>query len=207
MAIGIIGKKLGMTQIFSSDGRVVPVTVIEAGPCKVVQVKNQDKDGYSAVQLGFGTIKERKAIKPLKGHYARVNLKPMRYLKEFRLKDVSAYESGQDITPSIFSEGEKVSVTGISKGKGFAGSIKRYHFRSGPTSHGSMHHRKPASAGATDAARVFKGKRSPGRMGCDQVTVKGLKVVRADVERNLLLIKGAVPGPTGGLVVVRKASE
>ncbi len=207
MAIGIIGKKLGMTQIFNSDGRIVPVTVIEAGPCKVVQVKNRDKDGYSAIQLGFGAAKEHKVIKPLKGHYAKVNLKPMRYLKEFRLKDASSYESGQDITPSIFNEGEKVSVTGISKGKGFAGSIKRHHFRSGPTSHGSMHHRKPASAGATDAARVFKGKRSPGRMGGDQVTVKGLKVVRADAERNLLLIKGAVPGPTGGLVVIRKASE
>jgi len=207
MAIGIIGKKLGMTQIFGSDGRVVPVTVIEAGPCKVVQVKDQDNDGYTAVQLGFGTIKERKAIKPLKGHYAKASLKPMRYLKEFTLKDVSAYENGQDVTPSIFSEGEKVSVTGISKGKGFAGAMKRHHFKGGPASHGSMQHRQPASAGATDAARVFKGKRSPGRMGSDQVTVRGLKVVRADAERNLLLIKGAVPGPTGGLVVIRKASE
>ena len=206
MAVGIIGKKIGMTRIFGEDGRVIPVTVVAAGPCKVVQVKSRENDGYSSVQLGFGEIREHKAIKPVKGHFARAGLKPMRHLCEFKVEEGASYETGQEIAADIFSSGDIVSVNGVSRGKGFAGGMKRHHFKGGPASHGSMQHRQPASAGATDAARVFKGKRSPGRMGSDKVTVRGLNVVRVDAEKNLLLIKGAVPGAPGSLLIVRKQS-
>jgi len=205
MIASILGKKLGMTQVFSPDGRVIPVTVVQAGPCIVTQIKTEEADGYTAVQVGFGDIKERKVNKPMAGHFQKGGVAPRRYLREFRVDTTEGLEVGQEIKVDVFKPGDEVAVTGISKGKGFAGVVKRYHFHGGPASHGSMTHRKPQSAGATDAARTFKGTKRPGHMGAERVTQSGLKVVRVDAEKNLLLIKGAVPGATGGLLtVVRK---
>lgn len=199
----ILGTKIGMTQVFDSEGHVVPVTVIEAGPCTVVQKKTVETDSYSAIQVGYGDIKESRLNKPMLGHFKKHGVEPKRVLREFRGEtDLSV---GDKITVDIFSEGDLVDVTGISKGKGFQGVVKRHHFHGGPMSHGSMVHRKPQSSGATDAARVFKGVRKPGHMGHERVTVKRLKVVRVLPEKNLLLVKGAVPGPNGGLVTVRGA--
>ncbi|MGE5581630.1 MAG: 50S ribosomal protein L3 [Bacillota bacterium] len=203
MAKGILGKKVGMTQIFA-DGRAVPVTVVEAGPCVVVQKKTVATDGYDAVQLGFNEQKERLSNKPLKGHFSKAGVKPFKFLREFRTEAAENFELGQVIKADVFNEGEFVDVTGTSKGKGFAGVIKRWNFNRAPMAHGSMYHRRTGSLGATDAARVFKNRRLPGRLGGEQTTIQGLKVVKVDPERNLLLIKGAIPGPNGSFVVVKK---
>ncbi|RDV83363.1 50S ribosomal protein L3 [Ammonifex thiophilus] len=202
---GILGKKLGMTQYFTPAGEAMAVTVIKAGPCVVVQTKNREKDGYEAIQVGFEEVPEHRVNKPLRGHFARAGLKPLRYLREFRVPDASAYTVGQEIKVDIFSPGEKVDVTGISKGKGFAGGIKRHGFSRGPMSHGSKYHRRPGSLGAKGPARVFKGRKLPGHMGMERVTVQNLEVVKVDPERNLLVVKGAVPGPRGGLLIIRQA--
>ena len=203
MTEGIIGKKLGMTQVFSEDGVSEAVTAIEAGPCTVMQVKTMEQDGYEAVQLGFG---EKKTRGKRKGKDKTV---PPRYRREFKLDDGETLESGQKIDVSLFKAGDAVDVTGISKGKGFAGGVKRYHFRGGPKTHGqSDRHRAPGSVGAgSTPGKVFKGMRMAGHMGAEQVTVLNLEVMEADVERNLLLIKGAVPGATNGLVLIRKSTR
>jgi large subunit ribosomal protein L3 len=201
MSKAILGKKVGMTQLFLDNGNIVPVTVIEAGPCTVVQKKTPETDGYSAIQVGYGAVKEKKINKPTQGHYAKFGVKPSRYLREFRGE--SDLESGASITVEIFEPGEKVDVTGTSKGKGFQGVVKRYGFHGGKMTHGVMGHRKPQSAGATDPAHIFKGTKRPGHMGHERVTVKRLEVVRVDPEKNLLLVKGAVPGPNGGLITVK----
>ena len=195
-----------MTQVFNAQGRLVPVTVVETGPCMVVQKKNEEKDGYTSIQLGFMEKRENIVNKPLKGHFAKAGVKPMRYLREIRLtaEESENYQVGQEIKADLFKEGEKVDVIGTSKGKGFAGVIKRYNFHRGPMAHGSMYHRRPGSLGATDPARVFKGRRLPGRMGGERVTVQGLEIVKVDPEKNVLLIKGAVPGRNGALLLVRE---
>lgn len=204
MVDGILGRKLGMTQVFDETGHLVPVTVIEAGPCVVTQIKTVERDGYQAVQLGFGDVKESRLNKPERGHLAKAGVPPKRYLREVPAESIDDVQVGQEIRADIFSAGDIVKVTGISKGKGFAGAVKRHHFRGGPMTHGSMVHRKPQSAGATDAARTFKGVRRPGHMGSRRVTQRGLTVHRVDAERNLILIKGAVPGATGGLVTITR---
>jgi large subunit ribosomal protein L3 len=203
MAKAILGIKRGMTEIFDEVGNITPVTVIESQPSVVVQKKTVESDGYTALQLGFGEVKERRVTRPLVGHFRKARVTPRRYLREVRVDDVDDVNVGDQITVEIFEEGERVAVTGVSKGKGFQGVVKRYHFHGGPASHGSMIHRKPQSSGATDAARVFKGVKKPGHMGHDRVTVKGLRVIRVDAERNLILVRGAVPGPNGNLVMVR----
>ncbi|NLN07101.1 MAG: 50S ribosomal protein L3 [Firmicutes bacterium] len=203
MKKAIIGKKLGMTQVFTPDGQVVPVTVIEAGPCFVVQKKSKAVDGYEAIQLGFGELARGRVNKPLSGHFQKAGITPKKYLREFRLDDVSSYEVGQEIKVDIFAEGEWVDVTAKSKGKGFAGAIKRHGQGRGPETHGSKYHRGPGSLGSIDPARVFKGQTLPGRMGGKTVTVQKLQVVKVDADRNLLLVRGAVPGPRGGLVTVK----
>lgn len=203
MAKALLGIKRGMTQVFDEAGNIVPVTVIESQPSVVVQKKTVETDGYLAIQLGFGEIKERRVNRPLRGHFARAKVAPRRYLREVRVDSVEGVNVGDEITVAIFQPGEQVAVTGVSKGKGFQGVVKRFHFHGGPQTHGSMTHRKPQSAGATDAARVFKGTKRPGHMGHQRVTVKGLRVIRTDPERNLILIRGAVPGPNGNLVMVR----
>jgi large subunit ribosomal protein L3 len=204
---GIIGKKVGMTQVFNSVGRLVPVTVVEAGPCVVVQVKTEEKDGYNAVQLGLEEIKKKKAVnKPMQGHFVRAGLNPQRYLREIRIDagEQDKYQVGQVLKADLFQEGEKVDVAGTSKGKGFAGVIKRHGFRRGPMGHGSMYHRRVGSLGATDPERVFKGRKLPGRMGGERVTIQGLEVVQVDPENNLLLLKGAVPGRKGSLLMIKE---
>lgn len=200
----IWGRKIGMTQIFNENGEVVPVTVIEAGPCIVTQLKSVDTDGYSALQIGFGEVRERQVNRPLKGHFKRAGVGPMRYLREIRTDDVGSYKIGDAIRCDIFKPGMRVKVTGVSKGKGFQGVVKRFHFHGADMTHGSMIHRKPQSSGATDAARTFKGTKKPGHMGDRQVTVRGLEVVRVDLDRNLLFIKGAIPGSEGGLVRIQR---
>lgn len=202
MLNGIIGKKLGMTQIFEEAGKLVPVTVIEAGPCYVTQVKTIDTDGYEGVQVAFEDAKESKVVKPMKGHLDKAGVSGKRYIREIPGAGIDGIELGQEIKVDIFKAGDKVKVTGISKGKGFAGAVKRYHFHGGDQTHGSMVHRKPQSGGATDAARTFKGSRRPGRMGNQRVTQRGSTVYRVEAFRNLILIKGAVPGATGGLVMI-----
>jgi len=203
MVKAIIGKKIGMTQVFDEHGRRVTVTVIEAGPMVVVRNKTVEKDGYAAVQVGFGRAGKRTA-KPVKGQFARAGLEPMRYLREVEPVGTEEIEVGTRIGVEIFQPGETVSVTGVSKGKGFAGAVKRWHFHGADMTHGSMIHRKPQSGGATDAARTFKGVKRPGHMGNQTVTQRGLKIERVDAERNLLLIRGAVPGANGGLLKIRK---
>lgn len=202
MINSILGRKVGMTQVFSEDGTVVPVTVVQAGPVVVTQLRSEAKEGYNAVQVGFGDIKAKAVNKPLAGHFAKAGVTPMKHLCEFRTDEMGDVQLGQEINVDIFKPGDKISVTGTSKGKGFAGAVKRYHFHGGPQTHGSMVHRKPQSGGATDAARTFKGSRRPGRMGGETVTVQGLKVVRVDAAKNLLLIKGAVPGSNGSMVSI-----
>ncbi|QSZ27158.1 50S ribosomal protein L3 [Aceticella autotrophica] len=204
MKKAILGKKQGMTQIFTEKGHFIPVTVIEAGPCVVVQKKTVENDGYNAIQVGFGEVKERRVIKPLKGHFLKANVPFKKYLREFRLEDITPYESGAVIKADIFKQGEKVDVIGTSKGKGFAGVVKRYNANRGPMSHGSKYHRRPGSMGASsDPSRTFKGKKLPGRMGNKRVTVQNLEVIKADPEKNLLLIKGSVPGPKGSLLIIK----
>jgi len=204
MVNGILGKKLGMTQVFDEAGRIVPVTVIEAGPCVVTQIKTIDRDGYESVQIAFGDVKESRVSKPEMGHLAKAGSPAKRHLHEVDVDEIGEVALGQQITSDIFSEGDVVKVSGVSKGKGFAGVMKRHHFHGAGETHGSMLHRKPASGGATDAARTFKGVRRPGRMGGKKITQRGLTVYRVDAFRNLLLIKGAVPGANGGLLVIRR---
>jgi large subunit ribosomal protein L3 len=203
---GIFGRKVGMTQIFDDEGRVVPVTVIAVEPCVISQLKTVDNDGYSAAQLAFEECNVNRLTRPEQGHLASAGVQPRRYLKEFEIQDGAAPVVGQTVGASdIFAVDEKVVVVGVSKGKGFAGVVKRYHFHGGDMTHGSMIHRKPMSGGATDAARTFKGNKKPGRMGNEQVSQQGLRVVRIDAEKNLLLVKGAVPGANGGLLSIEKA--
>lgn len=206
MTKGILGKKLGMTQVFTPEGIVIPVTVVEATPNVVVRNMTKEQNGYDAVQIGFGAIKEKHLTKPEKGHFEKVGQTPVKFLREIRLSEASTHEVGAQISVDIFEDGEIVDVTGTSKGKGFAGTIKRHGFARGPMTHGSKSHREPGSIGPMTSGgggRVYKGKKLPGHMGHQKVTVQRLTVVRVDKERNLLLIKGAVPGPQGGLVMVK----
>lgn len=203
----ILGRKLGMTQVFDDRGEVVPVSVIEAGPCIVTQLKSVEIDGYTAVQVGFGDIRPRLVNRPETGHFEKAGVEPKRYVREIRTEDTSDYKLGDAITCDIFQPGIRVKVTGISKGKGFQGVVKRFHFHGADMTHGSMVHRKPQSSGATDAARTFKGTRKPGQMGNKQVTVRGLRIVRVDTEKNLLLIEGAVPGSDGGLLTIQRLKQ
>ena len=204
MQKAILAKKLGMTQIFDENGKVIPVTVIEAGPNPVIQKKTVENDGYSAAQVGFIDIKDKKANKPKKGHFAKAGVSPKRYLREFRLDDVSAYNLGDEIKADIFEAGEKIDVTGITKGKGFAGTVKRWGTHRGPMTHGSGYHRGPGSMGmCSSPGRVFKGKRLPGHMGVERVTIQNLSVVRIDIDQNIILVKGGLPGPKGGLLILK----
>lgn len=207
MKAGIIGRKLGMTQLVMESGEVVPVTVVEAGPCTVIQKKVSDRDGYDAIQISFLEKRANLASKPEKGHFNKAKTAPSRYLRELRLDDVSVYNPGDSLTVDVFSEGDYVDVTGISKGKGTAGVMKRWGFAGGRASHGAEKvHRKPGSIGCSaDPARVFKGKKMPGRMGNEQVTVQNLAIAGVRKEDNILLIKGAVPGHKEGLLVIKKA--
>ena len=206
MAKAILGIKLGMTQIFTEDGKVIPVTVVESGNNVVIRNKTVDTDGYFAVQLGFGEIKEHKVKKPMMGQFKKLDVKPVKFIRELRLTAESEYKTGDVIGVDIFAEGELVDVVGTSKGKGFAGTIKRHGFARGPMGHGSKSHREPGSTGAMmsgPGGRVIKGKKLPGRMGGVRTTIQRLTIVRVDVNRNLLLIKGAIPGPKKGLVIVK----
>lgn len=207
MPKGILGRKIGMTQIFDEEGNAIPVTAVEAGPCVVVQRKTKEVDGYDAVQLAYGEISENRVNKPLRGHFARAGVKPRRYLREVRLDGggpLAELQVGDEVKADLFSAGEYVDVAGITKGKGFQGAIKRWNFNRGAMSHGSRYHRGVGSLGATGPARVFKGRKLPGRMGGVRRTVQGLQVVRVDPEQNLLLIKGSVPGPRGGLLFIKQ---
>lgn len=202
---GILGKKLGMTQVFHEDGEVVPVTVIEALPNVVIQKKTVASDGYDAIQIGVYDKKKQHVKKPEQGHADKANTTPKRFVREIRNVDVSEYEVGQEVNVTIFSEGDIVDATGISKGKGFQGVIKRHNQSKGPMSHGSRYHRGPGSIGAVDASRVFKGKAMPGRMGGERKTIQNLEVVKIDAERHLLLVKGNVPGPKKGYITIQTA--
>lgn len=202
---GILGKKLGMTQVFTAEGSVVPVTVVEAGPVVITQIKTMENDGYQAIQVGYGDVKEKALNKPKKGHLAKAGVLK-RNLKEFRVDSIDGFEVGQEIKADLFAEGEKIDVSGISKGKGFQGPIKRHGQSRGPESHGSRYHRRPGSMGACSyPGRVFKNKKLAGHMGSVKVTVKNLEVVKVDAEKNLLLIKGAIPGAKGSVVTVKEA--
>ena len=206
MKKAIIGKKLGMTQIFDEAGKVIPVTVVEAGPCFVTQIKTADKDGYNAIQVGFGSIKSKLVNKPKQGHFAKAGVTATRIMKEFRLEDISAYALGQEITAEIFAAGDKIDVSGVSKGKGFQGTIKRWNAHRGPMSHGSKFHRAVGSMGASsDPSRTFKNKKMPGHMGNRNTTVMNLTVAKVMAEKNIILVKGGVPGPNKGFVVIRNA--
>ena len=206
MINAIYGTKIGMTQLFDEDGQVTPVTVIKADPNKVCQVKTAATDGYEAVQLGFGTIKEKKVNKPMAGHFAKQGVEPVRHLREVRVEDASEHAIGEEVTVAAFAEVKKVDVTGTSKGKGFAGVLRRYNFEGGTGGHGAHFHRAPGSVGqCAYPSRVFKGVRLPGHMGCDTVTTKNLEVIRVDEEANLIMLKGAVPGGKNGVVRVRMA--
>lgn len=205
MAKVVLGRKVGMTQILTDEGKAIPVTVIEASPCVVTQKKTVETDGYNAVQIGFEEVRENLLNKPQKGHLNKAGVKPLRVLREFRVENVDEYEVGQEIKVDIFAEGDKIDVVGTSKGRGFAGVIKRHGYHRGPMSHGSKYHRGVGSLGAMEPARVFKGRKLPGHLGVERVTVQNLEVVRVDAERNLLAVKGAVPGPRGGLLVIKNA--
>ncbi len=203
----ILGIKIGMTQIFDENGRAIPVSIVESGPCTVIKKLQVETDGYNAIQVGFYNLKEKKANKPLKGHFKKANLKPLRYIREFRLASIDGYDIGQEITADIFTEGEIIDVIGTSKGKGFAGGVKRHNFARGSMGHGSKYHRRPGSLGAKGPARVFKGRKMPGHLGRERVTVQGLKVVKVYPDRNLILIKGAIPGPKKGLVTIKNSTK
>jgi large subunit ribosomal protein L3 len=206
---GIVGEKLGMTQVWDENNKIVPVTVVKAGPCVVTQVRSADNDGYSAVQLGFGPIDPRKVNKPQAGHYAKAGVTPRRHLVELRTDDASEYTLGQELGPDVFEAGQMVDVAGTSKGKGFAGTMKRHNFKGVSASHGShRNHRKPGSIGAgSTPSRVFKGLKMSGRMGGESVTLQNLTVHAVDTEKGLLLIKGAIPGSVGSLVFVKSAAK
>ncbi len=206
MKKAILGTKIGMTQIFDENGKVIPVTVVLAGPCTVIQKKTVETDGYEAVQVGYGEVKEKKVNKPLKGHFAKADTANKKYLREFRLDDISGLEVGSEIKADIFEAGEKIDVTGISKGKGFAGPMKRWGMHRGPMTHGSGYHRGSGSMGACSApGRVMKGKKLPGHLGVEKVTVQNLEVVKVVADENIILVKGAVPGNKGGLVTIRNS--
>ncbi|MCM3694487.1 large subunit ribosomal protein L3 [Bacillus niacini] len=205
MTKGILGRKIGMTQVFAENGNLIPVTVVEAAQNVVLQKKSVESDGYEAVQVGFEDKREKLANKPEKGHVAKANTNPKRFVREFRGVDVTGYEVGQEVKVDIFAAGDVVDVTGISKGKGFQGVIKRHGQSRGPMAHGSRYHRRPGSMGPVAPNRVFKGKLLPGRMGGEQITVQNLEIVKVDVERNLLLIKGNVPGPKKALLKIKSA--
>ncbi len=200
----ILGRKVGMTSVFTDDGKYVPVTVIEAGPCTVVERRTKESHGYDAVALGFGSVKKNALTRALAGHYKKAGVEPVRYVREFR-SDIDGVEAGAVVTVAEFAPGDRVDVVGISKGHGIAGGIKRHNFSGGGASHGSMIHRQPASNGDTNAGRTVKGSRRPGHYGVDRTTHQNLEVVRADAERNLLLVRGPVPGPKNSLVIVRKS--
>lgn len=206
MVTTILGKKLGMTQVWSEDDKLVPVTVIQAGPCIVSQVKTVARDGYAAIQIGFGDIKEKKVNKPMAGHFAKAKIDPMASLAEVRLDEGDEVKLGQAITVEAFADIKSVHVSGTSKGKGFAGVMKRHNFKGGPGGHGSHAHREPGSVGqCATPSRVFRGKRLPGHMGSETVTVRNLEIVKVDAEQNLLIVKGAVPGGKGALLTIRMA--
>ena len=206
MKKAILATKIGMTQIFDENGVFVPVTVLQAGPCSVVQVKTVENDGYNAIQVGFGDIREKLVNKPLKGHFAKAGVANKRFLKEFRFDNASEYAVGQEIKADIFAAGDKVDAIGTSKGKGFQGAIKRFGLHRGPMKHGSKYHRHAGSNGAaTSPGRVFKGKHMPGQMGNVRVTVQNLEIVKIDAEQNLILVKGAVPGPKKALVMLKNS--
>ena len=200
----IIGKKVGMTQIFDEKGYVIPVTVIEAGPCLVAQVKSEETDGYNAVQLGFGEVKDKHINKPEKGHFEKSKLSAKKHLREFRADSIDV-KVGDEVKADVFEAGDKIDVQGTSKGKGFQGVIKRHGQHRGPMGHGSMYHRRPGSMGSTSTpGRVFKGKKLPGHMGVQTVTIHNLDVVRVDMDKNVILVKGSVPGPKGAILKIRK---
>ena len=206
MKKALIGKKVGMTQIFDENGVVIPVTVIEAGPCVVAQVKTLENDGYEAVQLGFGEVKEKHLNKPVKGHFAKANVVAKKHLREFRLDSIEGIKVGDELKADIFAAGEKIDVQGTSKGKGFQGVIKRHGQHRGPMGHGSMYHRRPGSMGATSTpGRVFKGKKLPGHMGRVTVTIQNLDVVKVDMDKNVILVKGSVPGAKGSILKIKSA--
>jgi len=208
MKKAILGKKVGMTQVFSKDGKAVPVTVIEAGPNVVIQKKTIENDGYEAIQVGFSDKAERKVTKPLRGHFAKAKVATKRFIREFRLEDISGYEIGQELKADVFAEGDKVDISGVSKGKGMQGTIKRYNASRGPMSHGSKFHRAPGSMGASsDPSRTFKGKKLPGHMGSENTTVINLEIIKVDAEKNYLLVKGGVPGIRGSLVMIKDSSR
>ena len=201
---GLIGKKLGMTQIFDEQGKVIPVTVIEAGPCVVAQVKTVETDGYNAIQLGFGDVKESKINKPEKGHFAKSKLTPKKHLREFRLNSVENINVGDELKADTFTAGDQLDIQGTSKGKGFQGVIKRHGQSRGPMGHGSMYHRRPGSMGPTSTpGRVFKGKKLPGHMGSQTITIQNLEVVRVDLDKNVILVKGSVPGAKGAILKLK----
>lgn len=206
MKKAIMAKKIGMTQIFTENGNLIPVTVLEAGPCVVVQKKTVENDGYAAIQVGFIDAKAKQVTKPEKGHFDKAETAPKKYLKEFKLDDIDAYEIGSEIKADVFAEGDKVDVSGVSKGKGYQSTIKRYDHQRGPMGHGSKSHRVVGSMGSSASpSRVKKGKKMPGHMGSEMVTVQNLEIVRADAEKNILLIKGAVPGPKGSILVIKNS--
>lgn len=205
MKKAILATKVGMTQIFNEDGSVVPVTVLQAGPCVVTQVKTKDNDGYSAVQVGFDDKREKLVNKPMKGQFDKAGVSYKRFVREFKFEDTDSYELGQEIKADIFAAGDKIDATAVSKGKGFQGAIKRHGHSRGPMAHGSKFHRHQGSSGsASDPSKVFKGKKMPGQMGNKQITIQNLEVVRVDAENNLLLVKGSVPGPKKSLVAIKE---
>ncbi|MFW5980747.1 MAG: 50S ribosomal protein L3 [Halanaerobiaceae bacterium] len=206
MAKGILGKKVGMTQLFQDDGAVVPVTVIEAGPCVVVQKKTEQNDGYTSLKLGFEDVKPNKLNKPELGQFEKRGIEPKKYTKEIRDFD-GDLDEGDEVTVNIFEKGEKVDISGKTKGKGFAGNIRRWNHNTGPKTHGSRFHRAPGSIGSTDAARVFKGQKLPGRMGQDNVTIKNLEIVEVDNDKNVIMVKGAVPGPKKTVLTIKNENE
>ena len=204
MSKGLIGKKVGMTQIFDEKGMVIPVTVIEAGPCVVSQVKTVETDGYNAIQLGFGEVKSSKVNKPKAGHFAKANVEAKKHLREFRCEEPAELKVGDEVKADVFAQGEKVDIQGISKGKGFQGVIKRHGQDRGPMGHGSMYHRRPGSMGSTSTpGRVFKGKKLPGHMGVQKITIQNLEIVKVDMDKNVLLVKGSVPGPKGAILKIK----
>ena len=209
MIDGLLGKKIGMTQIFSEEGNIIPVTIIEAGMCRVVQVKSKGRDGYNAVQIGFEEIPERRIKKPIKGHFDKAGVKPTRYLREMRVDSIENIQAGQEVEVDIFSPGDYVDVAGISKGKGFAGVVKRHGFSGSSATHGSQKHfRHPGSIGASaDPSRVFKGTKLPGHMGSERVTAQNLKIIRIIKEQNILLVKGSLPGSKGRLLFIKKSKK
>ena len=201
----ILARKVGMTQIFNEDGRLIPVTVLQAGPCVVTQIKTEENDGYNAVQVGYGEIRDVLVNKPKKGHFAKAGVANKRFIREFKFDNATDYELGQEIKADIFEEGDKVDVTATSKGKGYQGVIKRHNFGRGPQSHGSKHHRHHGSSGASATpSKVAKGKKMAGQMGNERVTIQNLEIVKVDVENNLILVKGSVPGPKKALVTLKE---